>query len=281
MNNWMAQLGWELRKLFARKRTYIGFAAFAGTEFALLMLIRLPKVRQLLGNAIEQTGYSAGEFISGITLALLMLVYTIALLGALYLALVSGDIVSKEVEDGTMRMTLCRPVSRGQVLGTKVCASVLYTMTLVLFIGVTALLAGFSYGGAGGLFVVAPMEGVYSLFSFEDGFCRYLGALPLLTMSLLPITCLGLFFSCLNMKPAAATIVTLSVFLIDKILASIPYFESLRDWFFTARMGAWIQVFQYRIPWETMVQDYLWLFGMDATLIVLGWIAFEVRDFKA
>ena len=37
------------------------------------------------------------------------------LLGGLFLALVSGDVVSKEVEDGTMRMMLCLPASRWRI----------------------------------------------------------------------------------------------------------------------------------------------------------------------
>ena len=39
-----------------------------------------------------------------------MVMWTVFLLGGLYLALVvAGDVMSKEVEDGTMRMILCRP----------------------------------------------------------------------------------------------------------------------------------------------------------------------------
>lgn len=280
MNIWFAQFGWELKKLFARKRTYIGFGVFLAFEIGVLICLRLPRVQNSLKRSVEQTGYDAAEYLSGLTLALLILHSTIVLLGGLYLALVAGDIASKEVEDGTMRMILSRPVARRRILGLKAAACGLYTLTLVFFISVTALLAGFCYAGFGGLFAFDPGE-LFALYDFGEGLSRYLLSIPLLACSMFSVTALGFLFSCCNMKPAAATIMTLSILLVDTIMRNIPYFESLRGWFFTARMGTWFQVFQYRIPWEKMLEDYMWLGAIDATLLIIGWIAFERRDFKS
>ncbi len=64
------------------------------------------------------------------------------MLEALFLALVAGDVVSKEVEDGTLRMMLCRPISRTRILTVKVIVSLLYTIVLTFFVGLTALAVG-------------------------------------------------------------------------------------------------------------------------------------------
>ncbi|HVE17216.1 MAG TPA: ABC transporter permease, partial [Chthoniobacterales bacterium] len=205
----------------------------------------------------------------------------ITLVGALYLAVVAGDVVSKEIEDGTMRMMLCRPVSRLRIVLVKALATVVYTFALIGFIGVTALLSGLIYGGTGGLFAFAPLEKLFALYDFGPGLVRYASAIPLLGLSLLTISALGFFFSCLPMKPAAATILTLSIFFVDTILKSIPYFESIREWFLTARMSAWLHVFEYQIPWERITEDYIWLLAIDVTLFTLGWVAFQQRDFKS
>ena len=281
MSLYLIQLRGELLKLFARKRTYIGFGAFLVVEIALLVLLKLPRVQGFMRRTIEQTGYAADQYLSGLTLAFAILLWAVFLLGALYLALIAGDLVSKEVEDGTLRLTLCRPVSRWRVLSLKIVSAIIYTVVLVLFIGVTALLAGLIYGGAGGLFVFAPQEKLFALYDFWPGLLRYAAGLVLLAASLLTITALGFFFSCLNMKPAAATILTLSVFFADTIVKNIPYLESIRDWFLTARMAAWIHVFEPRVPWESMIESYAWLFALNATLVVVAWIAFERRDFKS
>jgi ABC-2 type transport system permease protein len=112
MSLFMLQLRGELRKLFARKRTYIGFGAFLLIELLVLGLLQLPRVQGSFRKMIERAGYGFEDYFSGLTLAFLILTWTIFFLGALYLSLVAGDVVSKEVEDGTMRMILCRPVSR-------------------------------------------------------------------------------------------------------------------------------------------------------------------------
>lgn len=281
MRLFAAQFRGEIFKMFARKRTYIGFAAFLGIELILLFLLRMPRVQASIQRVIEQTGYIAEGYLSGLTLALMILIWSIVLLGSLYLALVSGDLVSKEAEDGTLRMVLCRPVSRFRLIGIKALAAAFYTLVLVIFISFTALATGLIYGGIGGLFVFAPFERIFALYDFDEGLARYFGAIPLLALSLMTISALGFFFSCLNVKPAAATILTLSLFLVDTILKSIPYFEDIRDWFLTAKMNTWLLIFQPRVPWTEIVEGYAWLIAIQVTLILVGAAIFDRRDFKS
>ena len=275
------QLGGEFRKLFARKRTFIGFGAFALLEVVILLLLQLPGPQRFLSRAIEGAGYEAVSYISGPTIGMLMVGWTILMLGALYLALVGGDVVSKEVEDGSMRMILCRPISRGRILTLKAIVSMVYTAALTVFVMVTAMTVSVLYGGTGGWFVYAPIDGVAAFHDFWPGLWRYLAAMPLLALSLCTVTAIAFSLSCFNMKPSAATVVTLSFLFADNILRMIPYFESLKGWFVTVKMGVWIKVFEYRVPWEMMLEQYAWLLAIDATLFLVGWMAFEQRDFKS
>lgn len=281
MSLFFIQLRGEFIKLFSRKRTYIGFAVFVLIEMALIFLLNLEPVQRSMQKVISRSGYVAEDYLSGLTLALLVLVWSVFLLASLYLALVSGDLVSKEAEDGTLRMMLCRPISRARILLIKAIACVVYTGILVVFIAVTALVAGLLYGGTGGLFVFIPTERMFALYDFGAGLQRYAWAIPCLALSLTTISALGFFFSCMNIKPAAATILTLSVFLVDMILRTIPYFEDIRGWFLTTKMNAWLSVFEYQVPWESMIADYTWLMAINASLFVLSWLIFERRDFKS
>lgn len=281
MNLFLRQLRGELTKLFARKRTYIGFGAFLAIETLLLFLLQLPKPKLHFRRLLEESGYAFDHYFSGLTLALSILMWTTFLLGALYLALVAGDVVSKEVEDGTMRMTLCRPISRGRIIALKFVACAIYTFALIAFIGLTALLAGLAYRGPGGLLAYAPQDKLFEIYEAGPGLARYLAAIPLLAFGLMSITSLGFMFSCFNMKPAAATIVTLSLMFLDSIFRNIPYFESLRPWFITARIATWLNVFHGHIPWPQMVEDYAYLLALDATFLVIGFASFRRRDFKS
>jgi len=281
MRLFFLQMRNELHKLFARKRTYLGFAAFVAVEILLLLLLNLPKPKAGFRKLIEQNGYGFDQYFSGATLGLLMLMWTTFLLGALYLALVAGDVVAKEVEDGTLRMILCRPISRLRVGFLKYAACVLYTFALTFFIGITALVAGLLYCGWGGLFAIAPLEQLLAMHEAWPGLWRYLGALPLLGFGLVSITSLGFLFSCCEMKPAAATILTLSIFFFDSIFRSIPYFESLRGWFMTTHMTLWLRVFEYHIPWWRIAEDVTWLGALNVTFALVGLAILQQRDFKA
>ena len=281
MSLFFLQMRNELHKLFARKRTYLGFAAFVAVEILLLLLLNLPKPKAGFRKLIEQNGYGFDQYFSGATLGLLMLMWTTFLLGALYLALVAGDVVAKEVEDGTLRMILCRPISRLRVGFLKYAACVLYTFALTFFIGLTALVAGLLYCGWGGLFAIATLEQLLAMHEAWPGFWRYLGALPLLGFGLVSISSMGFLFSCCEMKPAAATILTLSIFFFDSIFRSIPYFESLRGWFMTSHMTVWLRVFEYHIPWWRIAEDVTWLGALNVTFALVGLAILQKRDFKA
>ena len=281
MRLFLAQFRGELFKLFARKRTYIGFGAFLGVEMLMLFLLNLARVRQGIARVIEAAGYPAEAYLSGLTLAFLILLSSVFLLGSLYLALVAGDVVGKEVEDGTLRMMLCRPVSRTRILALKLGAVLVYSLVLTWFVASTALVVGLLHSGAGGLFVFAPMEKVFALYDFAPGLVRYTLGVVFLSLSLLTIPAIGFFLSCLDMKPAAAAIGTLSFLFMDSILRNIPFFESLKPWFVTSHMSAWVRIFECQIPWERMAEDYAWLLALNATLVVLAHAVFQQRDFKS
>ena len=168
------QLKNELWKLAARKRTHIGFAAFVLVQLTILLLLQLPKAKRAFAQLLTSNGYLPGDYYAGLTLGLLIIVFTISLLGALYVALVGGDVVAKEVEDGGMRMILSRPISRLRLLTIKWLACAIYTFVLMLFLGVTSLLAGTIYRhGLGNLFVFVPHEGIFSAFDTGEGLYRY------------------------------------------------------------------------------------------------------------
>jgi ABC-2 type transport system permease protein len=277
----LPQLGNELVKLFARKRSHMGFVFFLLAEFMILFLLNLRGPKAQFRRMIQQNGFGFEQYFSGLTLGLQMVLWTTFILGGLYLALVAGDVVAKEVEEGTMRMTLCRPVSRLRVIGLKYLACLIYTLVFTVFIGLSALAAGTITHGWGGLFVLAPIQQIIALYPAGAGLARYLGALPLLALCLASVTSLGFLFSCCNMKPAAATIITLSIFFFDSVFRSIPYFESFKPYFITTHMATWLNVFINYIPWWKMTEDYAYLLAIDATFFVLAVAIFTQRDFKA
>lgn len=276
----------ELFKLFARKRTWMGFAAFLALELIVLILLQSFGDASFRKSFEKNIGFAGvdlvfEDYFRGLTMASVVIGMTMLLLGALFLSLVGGDIVSKEVEDGTLRMTLCRPASRIRVLAVKFAACMVYTIALVFFIGLSAIFVGWLWRGMGGLFVFLPEEKLFVVYESTNGLMRLMGTLPFYALSLCTITSMAFMFSCTGAKPAAATVVTLTVMLIDRVLYMIPHFENLRPWFLTTRISTCLNVLRDPIPWDKMLIDYIYLFGVNATFVIIGCAVFCRRDFKS
>jgi ABC-2 type transport system permease protein len=280
MNSFAIQLSNELYKLFARKRAYLGFGAIIVVEGVILWVLNRASSRAQLRQLIEQRGLSFAHYDSGLTIGLAMMIWTSLILGALFLALIAGDVVAKEVEDGALRMLLCRPVSRARVIALKYSACVVYTFVLVFFLGATALAAGTLCRGVGSLFVSSSAEQLFAVCEAREGLARYFLAMPFLALSLTSVSSVGFMFSCLKMKPAAATIATVSVVFIDSTFRQIPYFEGLRPLFFSTHLAGWIQLFATPIPWARLGQDYTYLLAVDAVCFLFALLVFQRRDFK-
>src|SRR5439155_3671739 len=130
------QLRNELWKLFAKKRTYIGFLMFLLAQNVIILIFRFTNgPRANMMRTLEGNGYLAQEFISALTVATFMLLPIAYMLLPLYASLVGGDLVAKEAEDGTLRMILCRPISRTRLLLLKWTAGAVFSFLLVTALG--------------------------------------------------------------------------------------------------------------------------------------------------
>ena len=102
-----------------------------------------------------------------------------------------------------------------------------------------------------------------------------------MTLSLLTVTTFSFQLSCWNIKPAAATISAICLFFVDWILHFMPWFEDYHPWMMTTHMSTWLNCFRPQIPWETMIEDYGYLLGLNGTFLIIGALVFCSRDFKS
>lgn len=277
----LRQLRGELHKLFARKRTYIGYVVFL--VFEALLLTLWVQVGRDQFEALAKRNFVPVELLSSsLTATYWIMGFSMFLLGSIYFALVSGDIVAKETEDGNMRMVLSRPVSRLRILVLKYCAVIIYTVTFVIFVGVTGYsMALLAMGSEGGLFIWNPDMQILAIYPERDeAFRRLFAGACFMGVSMCVVSSLGFFFSCLKIKPAAASVMALSVFFIDFVLQNIPFLVNYKHVFITFRMGNWVYVLQEEIPWVRIVESYSILMGLNITLFTVGWMVFQSRDFK-
>ncbi len=275
------QLRNELWKLFGKKRTYIGFVMFLLAQNIIALVFKFTHASSPMKRMLESAGHAADPFISGLTIATIMLVPVAVFLLPLYVSLVGGDLVAKEAEDGTLRMILSRPISRGRLLAVKWLAGAIFGVVLCVALGVFGLAFAGLYFPWGGLFVWMPEQNIFGVFGANSGLWRYLAAHVMLTTEAVSIMALAFMFSCFNVKPAAATILGLSLVFVSFILEHIPYFADYRDWFFTYHLHLWQLVFADRAPWWRVGQSLSLLAGFNATFFAIGLAVFHTRDIKS
>ncbi len=271
----------ELWKLFGKKRTYIGFGAFLVAQNAMLLLFRFTRWHHHMERLLEGNGYLASEFVSALSVAIVMLIPEVLLLMPLYAALVGGDLVAKEAEDGTLRMILTRPISRFGLLFAKWLAGVAFAIVLIIVLGVIAVGFARIWFPWKGLFVWAPEHSIYTLMSANEGFKFYIFSQSLLALNASVVVSLAFMFSCFNMKPAAATILAISLVILSFVIEHIPFFEDYQEWFLTYHFQSWILLFAQPIPWPRIAGALCVLIAVNLTAFMIGTAAFQARDIKS
>jgi ABC-2 type transport system permease protein len=277
----LAQLKNELWKLFGKKRTYIGFGAFVLVQSAMLLMFKYTRWQSQFERLLSGNGYLASEYISALTVALVMLLPQILLLLPLYVTLVGGDLVAKEAEDGTLRMILSRPISRIRLLLVKWFAGIIFSAALVVSLGVLALGFARLFFPWKGMFVFAQMNSTFGIFPPGEGLALFAFSHLFVVVNAITLLSVAFMFSCCNMKPAAATILALSYMFVNMVMQRIPFFEQYQNWFITHHFECWLLVFQSPTPWAQIFQSELILLAISATAFIIGAIIFQVRDIKS
>jgi len=277
---WLGQLGNELGKLFRKRRTHLGFLVFLLAQNLMILLFRFSPAFRQMERMLDGNGYAAREFLSQLTIAMVVSIALAYILVPLFIALVGGDLVAKEAEDGTLRMVLCRPISRLRLLTLKWMAGWMFAFLLVFALGAFGLLfAGFWFPW-GGMFVYVPGE-LFSVFAAGSGLWHYLLAHFFMAIQAGSIMSLALMFSCFNLKPAAATVLALSLVFVSLIMMNVPYFRDLQAWFLSYHLNVWQLILAQPLPWGEIRASLCLLAGLNLTCLVVGATAFHVRDIKS
>ena len=102
-----------------------------------------------------------------------------------------------------------------------------------------------------------------------------------LCLKAVTVLSLAFMFSCLNVKPAAATILALSVLFVNAILMQIPFFRDIQHWFLTYHLNLWQSMFAEPVPWWRVAESSSLLVGFNASFLTLGVAFFQARDIKS
>ena len=251
---------WELRKLRAQKRTYIGLAAAVAIPLIFILALAVDNS----GGGPEELPFSAFVRETGFAIPLVCLAFGAFWLLPLLTALVAGDIVANEDHNGTLKTILTRSVERWHVFAGKVLAALTYTAAvLVIYVSVGLVVGGLVWG----FDPLTTLSGT----RIDAGRALVLTAAGTLAYALPlgAIAAIGLLLSTVTRNSAAAVVGTLMVSIFMQIIAAISALDALDPYLLSTQFNAWQGVLREPVDWDPILRS-AWVCGLYA-LPSLGW----------
>ena len=251
---------WELRKLRAQKRTYIGLAAAVAIPLIFILALAVDNS----GGGPEELPFSAFVRETGFAIPLVCLAFGAFWLLPLLTALVAGDIVANEDHNGTLKTILTRSVERWHVFAGKVLAALTYTgAVLVVYVSVGLVVGGLVWG----FDPLTTLSGT----RIDAGRALVLTAAGTLAYALPlgAIAAIGVLLSTVTRNSAAAVVGTLMVSIFMQIIAAISALDALDPYLLSTQFNAWQGVLREPVDWDPILRS-AWVCGLYA-LPSLGW----------
>jgi ABC-2 type transport system permease protein len=258
---------WEILKLLAQKRTYLGLgvAMLVPLIFTFVLIIKPGGPNDIpLGRYIRQTG---------LALPFVVLFFMSIWAFPLITALVAGDIVASESHNGTLKTILTRSRNRGQIYAGKVLAAFTYTAFVLLAMGTVAVVAASIEWGFN------PLTSLSGTTISAGHALGLLGAsLAIYAWPMAAIAAFGLFLSTITRNSAAAVVGTLMWALFMQLLGVLPGTEVIRPYLLGEQFQAWHGFLRTPADWTPVVRA-LWVCAIYVTVpVAAGYLVFLRRD---
>jgi ABC-2 type transport system permease protein len=257
---------WEVRKLLAQKRTYIGIGAAALLPIVFVMVMGLQSGGPYdvpLGHNLRRTGLS---------ITLVVLTFASRFGAQLVTALVAGDIVAAEDSEGTLKTILTRSLRRGQILGGKVLASLTYVVALLVALGISGVVSGTIAWGWRPLVTLS-----HARVSAAHALGLTAAALAVFAMTLVAVAAFAVFLSVATRNSAASIVGALVWALAWEAVAGLVH-GSWTRYTLGKQLDAWQAVFHSPVVWSEIGRS-AWVCGLYVAVpLAVAWWIFNRRD---
>jgi ABC-2 type transport system permease protein len=258
---------WEITKLLAQKRTYLGLgtAALVPIIFVVVLVLQTGGPNDVpLGRYIRDTGLAVP----------FVVLFFMSIWGLpLVTALVAGDIVASESQNATLKTILTRSRERGEVFAGKALATATYTLAVVVALGLTGLVAG---SIAWGFHPLTSLSG--TKVSAGHGLWLLFLSLLVYTLPLAGIAAFGVMLSTVTRNSAASVVGALMWALLMQLLGVLPGTESIRPYLLGTQFEAWHGFLRVPADWTPVVRA-LWVCALYVGIpLVSAYLVFLRRD---
>jgi len=193
------------------------------------------------------------------------------------ICLVTGDTLAGEASSGTLRMLLLRPYSRTQVYLAKAITGFIYTISLIIFLGIMTYGIGYLLFGSGDLIVLR--RGV-TVISSDDVTWRFFYAFCSGALSMIVVASLSMMISSFVSNAIGPIVGTIAIIIALNIIFTLgaPLFKDLIPYIFTSHFIKWQYFFDFNINVSALKTSVLVQISYILIFSIIGIWNFNNKD---
>lgn len=196
----------ELAKLFKTKKLYVFFFIFLATT----------SITVYYFNSDDTAIKTVIETANAQSLPL-ALKNSVALFFSIFMAIYIADIVTDEYKNGTLKLSLLRPVSRVKLLHSKMLAVLMLNMIMAVFFILSAYAIGITAFGWGAVTVYGGVN-----YSAAEGLLLTLKAYAASILPYMAFGMIGIFVGILSNRMTTTITILISLAMFGEYLNAIP-----------------------------------------------------------
>ncbi|HEY5319685.1 MAG TPA: ABC transporter permease subunit [Galbitalea sp.] len=266
-----ALLGSELSVLFRRRRTWAMLAALAVVPILIAVAVRVTESNPSSpgrGPAFLDQITHNGLFVAAVGL-----VVCIPLFLPLTVGVVAGDTIAGEAAAGTLRYLLIAPAGRIRLLAVKYVGAAVFCLAATLAVALSGAVIGAI------LFPIGPVTLLSgNSIGVGDSLLRSLLIAAFITVSLLGLSAIGLFFSTLTDVPVGAMAATIVLSVVSQVLDQLPQLDGLHPYLFSHYWLSFADLLRDPISWTSFGDNALLQGAYFVIFAALAYGRFSSKD---
>jgi ABC-2 type transport system permease protein len=259
----------ELRTMFRRTRNLVLLGALAVIPIGLGIAVKV---------GTGQHGAGDGGFLdqvsnNGLFLVFAALSLTLPVFLPMALGVVSGDSISGEAAQGTLRYLLVAPAGRVRLLAVKGFALAAFCLVSTAVVSIAALLTGLALFPTGQVTLLSGDS-----IGMGAALVKAIWVTLLVAASLLGLAALGLFVSTLTDTPIAAMAVAVGVTIVCGILQAISQLSAIWPWLYTYQWSSYADLLRDPTYLSNIERNLLIQLGYVVVFGSAAWARLTTRD---
>lgn len=271
----MRLLRFELIKMAHRPRTFLSIGLMSVLVALIFWGLKSEgeNALQYILKSLDRNFIVNGKILNGY-LATFIILNTLWIHIPVLIVIVTGDLFSSELEGGTIRILLTRPIQRYKLVLVKQLTALIFIVVFLLFWMLITLWPSIILFGRGDLVVI--FNGLQIL-EEKDLLWRFLAAFGFAFLGMGSFAIFSVTISFFTRRSLVTILITLGVLVISTLLQTLApsIFRGWESFLLTHHLAQWQLFFYTDIDWGSIQKSVIWLLSFSLICIIASLVRFN------